>query len=265
MKGILLAGGKSTRLYPMTKVVNKHLLPIYDKPMIYYPLSMLMLAGIKDILIISTPETIPLFKALLDTGTQWGVKFSYLNQPKPKGIADAFIVGREFIGDSSVFLVLGDNIIYGSGLTGQLRKATTLDEGALVFAYKVRDPQRYGVVEFDKDGNVMSIEEKPEQPHSDYAVPGIYFYDNWVVRIAEKLKPSDRGELEITDVNNVYIEWGRLKVEVLGRGIAWLDAGTPTALLQASNFVQAIEERQGIIIADLDEIAQWNKNNALQT
>ncbi len=271
MKGILLCGGKSTRLYPTTKVVNKHLLPVYDKPMIYYSMSMLMLAGVRDILVISTPETIPLLQGLLGTGEQWGVKFSYIEQSKPRGIADAFILGREFIGGSKVLLVLGDNIIYGHGLTGQLQKAAKLEWGATVFAYVVKDPQRYGVVEFDENMQAVSIEEKPINPRSNYAVPGIYFYDNQVVGIAGRLKPSARGELEITDVNNWYISKGSLRVEVLGRGIAWLDAGTPEALLQAANFVQTIEERQGIAVADLGEIAyrmgytdEWDGNSALQ-
>ena len=255
MKGILLAGGKSTRLYPTTKAVNKHLLPIYDKPMIYYSLSMLMLAGVREILIISTPDTTPVLESLLGTGGQWGIKLSYDVQYKPRGIADAFIVGSEFIGDGNVMLALGDNIIYGHGLPEQLQWAAGLTKGAMVFAYSVKDPERYGVVEFDEDNKVVSIEEKPTQPKSNYAVPGIYFYDNQVVDIARNLTPSARGELEITDVNNAYIEMGQLSVEVMGRGIAWLDAGTPDALLQASNYVQAIEERQGILIADLIETA----------
>lgn len=255
MKGILLCGGNSTRLYPTTKAVNKHLLPVYDKPMIYYSLSMLMLAGIKDILVISTPQTLPLLELLLETGNRWGVKFTYLSQATPRGIADAFVIGRSFIGDDKVMLVLGDNIIYGHGLTGQLRQAASLESGAVIFAYAVKDPQRYGVVEFDGNMKAISIEEKPTNPKSHYAVPGIYFYDNRVVHIVRGLTPSARGELEITDINNVYIGNKQLRVEVFGRGIAWLDAGTHEALLQASNFVQAIQERQGISIADLDEIA----------
>jgi len=256
MRGILLAGGKSTRLYPTTKAVNKHLLPVYDKPLIYYSMSMLMLAGIREILVISTPETIPLLKLLLDNGKQWGIKLSYIEQSKPRGIADAFIIGREFIGDGGVFLALGDNIIYGHDLPKQLQRAARIEQGALVFAYSVKDPERYGVVEFDENMKVVSIEEKPTIPRSNYAVPGIYFYDNQVVDIAKHLTLSARGELEITDVNNVYIQRGQLNVEIIGRGIAWLDAGTPTALLQASNYVQAIEERQGILVADLDETAR---------
>ena len=256
MRGILLAGGKSTRLYPTTKAVNKHLLPIYDKPMIYYSLSMLMLAGVREILVISTPGTVPLLESLLGSGEQWGIELSYIKQYKPRGIADAFIIGSDFIGDDGVFLALGDNIIYGHGLPEQLQRAAKLEQGAMVFAYSVKDLERYGVVEFDEDMKVVSIEEKPAQPKSNYAVPGIYFYDNQVVDIARHLTPSARGELEITDVNNAYIRKGQLSVEVIGRGIAWLDAGTPDALLQAANYVQAIEERQGILIADLDETAR---------
>jgi len=255
MKGILLAGGKSTRLYPTTKAVNKQLLLVYDKPMVYYSLSTLLLAGIKDILVISTPEAIPLFTLLLGDGSQWGVRISYMEQSTPRGIADAFIVGQSFIGDDKVFLALGDNIIYGHGLSAQLRKAAALEDGAVVFAGKVSDPERYGVIEFDGSGRALSIEEKPVHPRSHYAVPGMYFYDNRVVEYAANLKPSARGELEITDINNLYIAAGKLNVEVLGRGVAWLDAGTPRALLQAANFVQVIQERQGILIADLDEIA----------
>jgi glucose-1-phosphate thymidylyltransferase len=255
MRGIILAGGRGTRLYPQTIVVSKQLLPLYDKPMVYYPLSMLMLAGIRDILVISTPGHLPAFQRLLHDGSQWGLKFSYAPQEKPRGLADAFLVGRKFIGDESVCLILGDNIFFGHGLPDKLRAAARLTEGALIFAYSVRDPQRYGVVEFDTQGRALSIEEKPAKPRSQYAVPGIYFYDNRVVEIAEGLKPSARGELEITDVNARYLSWGQLRVEVLGRGVAWLDAGTHEALLQAANFVQTVEERQGMMISCPEEIA----------
>lgn len=253
-KAILLAGGNSTRLYPATWAINKHMLPVYDKPMIYYPLSLLMAAGIREILIITSPVALEKMSRLLRDGSQWGVEFSYKTQAEPRGIADAFIVGKKFIGKDNVCLMLGDNIFYGHGLPEQLRRASELTEGATIFAYAVKDPERYGVVEFE--GNIaIGIEEKPLAPRSKYAVPGIYFYDNQVVGIAENLKPSARGELEITDVNNAYIEKGQLKVEVIGRGTAWLDAGTHEALLQASNFVQAIQERQGILIASPEEIA----------
>lgn len=255
MKGIILAGGRNTRLYPVTKGVNKQLLPVYDKPMVFYPLSMLMLAGIRDILVISTPEALPAFQHLLKDGSQWGVRFSYAEQPEPRGLAEAFVLGREFIGDDQVCLILGDNIFYGQGLPSKLRAAAQLTDGALIFAYPVRDPQRYGVVEFNGQGKVLSIEEKPEKPRSRYAVPGIYFYNNRVVDIAANLTYSTRGELEITDVNRDYMERGQLKVEVMGRGIAWLDAGTHESLLQASNFIQTVEERQGIIISCPEEIA----------
>jgi glucose-1-phosphate thymidylyltransferase len=255
MKGILLAGGRNTRLYPTTVAVNKHLLPIYNKPMIYYSLSLLMSAGVRDILVISNPESLPSFMKLLGGGYQWGVKFTYITQPHPNGIAEAFIVGEEFIGDSPVCLVLGDNMLYGYGLTGQLTKAAQLTHGATVFAYKVKDPERYGVVEFDTDGRVLSIEEKPSHPKSEYAIPGIYFYDNNVVHIARTLSPSGRGELEITDVNRAYMEQHELSVVVLGRGVAWLDAGTHESLLQAANFVQAVEERQGVVVASPEEMA----------
>ena len=255
MKSILLAGGNSTRLYPATWAINKQMLPIYDKPMIYYPLSLLMAAGIREILVITSTEAFEKMARLLRSGEQWGIEFSYKEQEKPKGIADAFIVGKKFIGKDNVCLMLGDNIFYGHGLPEQLQRASQLNEGAVIFAYAVKDPERYGVVEFDKNNIAIGIEEKPLFPRSNYAVPGIYFYDNQVVGIAENLKPSARGELEITDVNNAYIEKGQLKVEVIGRGTAWLDAGTHEALLQASNFVQAIQERQGILIASPEEVA----------
>ena len=259
MKGIILAGGRNTRLYPITIGVNKQLLPVYDKPMIYYPLSMLMLAGIREILVISTPDALPSFQRLLKDGSQWGIKLTFAEQPEPRGLADAFLVGREFVGKNSVCLILGDNIFYGQGLSEKLRLASQLTEDALIFAYRVRDPQRYGVVEFDNQGKALSIEEKPSKPRSQFAVPGIYFYDNTILEIASKLKPSTRGELEITDVNQAYMEQGKLRVEVMERGIAWLDAGTHDSLLQAANFIQAVEERQGIIISCPEEIA-YNLN-----
>lgn len=255
MKGIILAGGKGTRLYPITIPVSKQLLPVYDKPMIYYPLSMLMLAGIKEILIITNPEEQFLFKRLLKDGSQWGLKFEYAGQAEPRGLADAFIVGEEFIGDDEVCLILGDNIFFGHGLPRILQDAAKIEKGAFVFAYPVRDPERYGVVEFDENYKAISLEEKPAKPRSNYAVPGIYFYDNNVVEYAKELEPSPRGEIEITDINKRYLSEGNLQVKVLGRGVAWLDAGTHHSLLQASNYVQAVEDRQGMMISCIEEIA----------
>ncbi len=255
MKGIILAGGKGTRLYPLTLALSKQILPVYDKPMIYYPLSMLMLAGIREILIISTPDALPGFRQLLKDGSQWGLKFEYAEQAEPRGLADAFLVGREFIGDSPVCLMLGDNILYGEGMMALLQECASLDQGAIIFGYKVNDPQRYGIVEFDADYNVISLEEKPVHPKSSYAIPGIYFYDNQVVKLAESLKPSARGEIEITDLNRIYLEKGQLKAKVFGRGIAWLDAGTHESLLQAASFIQTIQERQGLMISCPEEIA----------
>ena len=255
MKGIILAGGKGTRLYPLTLATSKQLLPVYDKPMVYYPLSTLMLAGIREILVISSPDVLPAFRELLKDGSQWGLTFEYARQAEPRGLADAFLVGSEFIGDGTVCLILGDNILYGEGMISLLHECASLQEGALIFGYKVNDPERYGIVEFDDEYRVLSVEEKPRQPRSSYAVPGLYFYDNQVVEIARHMKPSPRGELEITDLNRIYLERGQLNAKVFGRGIAWLDAGTHESLLQAGSFIQTIQERQGLMISCPEEIA----------
>ena len=255
MKGIILAGGHGTRLHPLTHSVSKQMLPIYNKPMIYYPLSMLMLAGIREILIITTPDTQENFRQLLGDGSQWGIQFTYVAQSAPRGLAEAFLLDKKFIDDQPTCLILGDNIFYGHGMSGKMKNAAELTDGAMIYAYSVRDPHRYGIVEFAEDGRVISLEEKPEHPKSNFAIPGLYVYDGNVVSMAETVTPSSRGELEITDLNRLYLEEGKLRVDVLGRGVAWLDAGTHESLLQASNFVQAVEDRQGFMISCPEEIA----------
>jgi glucose-1-phosphate thymidylyltransferase len=255
MKGIILAGGKGTRLHPLTLAVSKQLLPVYDKPMIYYPLSVLMLAGIREVLIISTPQDLPLFRHLLGSGQKWGMQFSYAEQSEPRGLADAFIVGEQFVDNNPACLILGDNIFFGQGISGQLMQGAKLQEGGIIFAYSVRDPQRYGVVEFDNKGRAISLEEKPANPRSNFVVPGLYFFDQRVASFARALKPSPRGEFEITDLARIYLEMGQLQVLQMGRGIAWLDAGTHESLLQAANFIQAVQERQGIMVSCPEEIA----------